>query len=105
MNKAFYIIGTLAFEVSEVDTCEPEVFGNTNYLTQEIKILKTLSPQNKMMTLIHELVHATIYAVGMASQKEWNNEQLCEFMACHGTHIIANAKNIMKDLGATNNDK
>lgn len=61
--------------------------GLTEYRQQKIYLLKEMTVARKKRVLIHELTHAFIEAYGMIG--EFNDEQVCEFMATHSREINA----------------
>ena len=92
-------VGKLTFKVELVDDFDSVgQFGMCIYKTQTIKLLKTLSKEQLKATLIHELVHATMYVNGLSENETFNKEQLCEFLAWHSEKIIDMANKIMKEL-------
>lgn len=60
--------------------------GLTEYREQKIYLYKDMSEERKRSVLIHELTHAFIEAYGFY-QNEFNEEQLCEFMAIYSNKI------------------
>ena len=93
-------VKNLIFKIELVDDFEGVgQFGMCIYKTQTIKLLKTLSKEQLKATLIHELVHATMYVNGLCENETFNREQLCEFVAWHSEKIIDMANRIMKELG------
>ncbi len=59
--------------------------GLCEYRQQKIYLLKDMTFDRKKRVLIHELTHAFIEAYGMLG--EFNEEQVCEFMAVHSREI------------------
>ena len=59
--------------------------GLCEYRQQKIYLLAEMSANRKKRVLIHELTHAFIEAYGMLG--EFNEEQVCEFMAVHSREI------------------
>jgi predicted restriction endonuclease len=78
--KNINILG-LTYEIKEVDVVNKEVLraGEINYITQEIKIDKSLSTEKKNITLLHEIIH------GICDQLQFddlaNNEQMVQGLA------------------------
>lgn len=63
--------------------------GLTQYQEQKIYLLAEMSVNRKKRVLIHELTHAFIEAYGMGMIEEFNDEQVCEFVATHSREINA----------------
>jgi len=93
-------VGKLTFKIELVDDFDSiGQFGMCIYKTQTIKLLKTLLKEQLKVTLIHELVHASMYVNGLSENETFNKEQLCEFVAWHSEKIIDMTNKIMKELG------
>jgi len=93
-------VGKLTFKIELVDDFDSiGQFGMCIYKTQTIKLLKTLLKEQLKVTLIHELVHASMYVNGLSENETFNKEQLCEFVAWHGEEIVNLANEIMKRIG------
>lgn len=71
----------LTYKVNEVEVVSKEELraGEINFLTQEIKIDKTLSVEKKNIALLHEVIH------GICDQLHFeelsNNEQMVQGIA------------------------
>lgn len=70
-QKSIDILG-IDYKVKEVECVSKEELrkGQINFLTNEILIDKTMTAQNKRITLIHEIIHGITEALGM--------QDLCE---------------------------
>ena len=70
-QKSIDILG-IDYKVKEVECVSKEELrkGQINFLTNEIFIDKTMTAQNKRITLIHEIIHGITEALGM--------QDLCE---------------------------
>lgn len=55
--------------------------GEVDIIAQEIRIIKTLSDEHKLNTIIHEVLHAIFYYLGFTA--EYENEHLINSLA-HG---------------------
>lgn len=74
-------------EVSKDELDTEDVIGQTNYIKQEIKILK--NSKNKKRTLIHELMHVWLweYAHPQNNEETFTFENVCEIVACSHNFI------------------
>lgn len=84
------------YKIEEVESDHERLFmdgvykhGVCSYDLNTIFIWDELPEDRKKSTLTHEVTHAYIEAMGMYSFKEFNHEQLCEFMAAHGEAITS----------------
>ena len=63
------------------------VFGHTNYTKHIIKISKDLNEEEKIKTLKHELCHCWMWNTANSGQTEYNEEHICEIVACSNDFI------------------
>lgn len=66
------------------------LFGEVDYIRQEIRLYKHLTYRRKREALIHELTHAFLdaYMGGSHIKGEYNEEDLCCFMSAYSEDII-----------------
>ena len=77
------------YEIKEVNIIEDDSsnVGLTIYQEKTI-LLKKLDKDYMIKTLIHELIHVWLYEYGHnQTDKEFNNEDVCEIVACSNTFI------------------
>ena len=75
-------IGCYTWQVKFVDVQElPTNDGETRYNTFEILIRKTLEEPVRRLCFIHEVVHALLGTQGRCYQKQFELEDVCEFIA------------------------
>lgn len=89
-------------EVDEIDKSEDgkHTIGYTDYINQKILILKSLSEEQKIVTLRHELTHAFLWAYGFGSVcEELPLEVVCDFVGIYGEEIVRIANKYMEVLG------
>ena len=87
------VINGLKFNIREVDVIEKkenegETIGLTNYIEQEILLLKSLSKEQKIRTLRHELTHVFLWAYGFGSIAEYPLEVVCDFVGTYSKQIV-----------------
>lgn len=70
--------------------------GATHYFNREIYINKDLTPEDKKQTLIHELVHATLYDTQIELKEEYSEENLCDFVAMYGEGVVRVAEDYLR---------
>ncbi len=72
-NRSINILG-IPYEIREVDIIDKGTFlvGQINYTEQVIKIAKGLGEEYRMQTLIHEILHGILDALGYS---ELNNDE------------------------------
>ena len=65
----------IRYTVNEVECVSKDELkkGQINFLTNEILIDKTMTEQNKKITLIHEILHGITEALGMSDLCEDEN--------------------------------
>ena len=65
----------IEYKVKEVECVSKDELrkGQINFLTNEILIDKTMTKQNKQITLIHETIHGIAEALGMSDLCEDEN--------------------------------
>ena len=104
MNKYNVVINTLIFEVIEVDDIGETkeggvILGHTDYIKQTISLLKSLSNEQKINTLRHELTHAYLWAFGFSSMyEEVSLEVVCDFVGIYSEDIVRIANEYMKEV-------
>ena len=91
-------INNFNWNVSFVKSFDKEKFGTTRYLTQEIQVLDSLSKEEKLRTLIHELTHAFMSSYGFGQIDEWTTEVVCDFISTYADSIVRLADSIIKEL-------
>ena len=92
-------INNFTWNVSFVKSFDKEKFGTTRYLTQEIQVLDSLSKEEKLRTLTHELTHAFMSSYGFGQIDEWTTEVVCDFISTYADSIVRLADSIIKELG------
>lgn len=101
------------YEIVEVDKDEKDftnengdlqLYGQTIYDEQKIKIYKHLNPTRKMITLIHELTHAfhDVYLASQHIKDKFDEEDICCFVASYSEDIL---KIVDKYFGGSNGSK
>lgn len=97
-------INTLNFEIIEVEEIEKNedgrhTIGYTNYIEQKILLMKSLSNQQKLNTLRHELTHAFLWAYGLVAMcEELPLEVVCDFVGIYSGEIVKIANKYMKGI-------
>lgn len=92
------------YEIVEVDKDEKgftnangelQLYGQTIYDEQKIKLYKHLNITRKRATLIHELTHAfhDVYLASQHIKDEFDEEDICCFVASYSEDIL----NIVND--------
>lgn len=78
---------------------EEEIFlyGRTSYINHTIKINKDLNEEEKIRTLKHELCHCWMWNTANSSQEEYDEEHICEMVACSNDFI----NEVVKEYKAT----
>lgn len=87
------------YEIKEVNCIEDEVetVGLTKY-QERIIFLKKLDKDFVIRTLKHELMHVWLYEYGHnQDEKEFNNEDVCEIVACSNDFINEVVKQYRKE--------
>lgn len=76
------------------------LFGQTNFVTQEIFISNEVTDERKMLTIIHELTHAfhDVYLASQHIKEKFDEEDICCFMASYSQEILDLAKVIYFQL-------
>lgn len=62
--------------------------GCIHYINNTIYLMENLTKEVKRRTLLHELTHAALNCNGMLNFDNFNQEQMCEFMAYHSEKIV-----------------
>ena len=87
-------INSLNFKIIEVDEIDKTddgryIIGYTNYVKQEILLMKSLSKEQKVVTLRHELTHAFLWAYGLSAMgEELPLEVVCDFVGIYSGEIV-----------------
>lgn len=63
------------------------IFGNTSYTEHIIRISEELNEEEKIKTLKHELCHCWMWNTSNANHLEYNEEHICEIVACSNEFI------------------
>ena len=92
-------INNFTWNVSFVKSFEKAKFGFTRYLTQEIQVLDSLSKEEKLRTLTHELTHAFMSSYGFGQIDEWDIELVCDFISTYADSIVKMTDEVIKGLG------
>ena len=96
-------INNLTYDIVEVDEFEQDknLIGLTDYKNQKIFLLKSLSNEQKLLTLKHELTHAFLWAYGFGPiVHKLSNETVCDFVAIYSKEI----NNLAEKYMEKNND-
>lgn len=85
----------IKFQVKEVECVSKDELrkGQINFLTNEILIDKTMTKQNKQITLIHETLHGIAEALGMSDLCE--DESRVQALATALYYVASHNNNIM----------
>ena len=85
------------YEIIEIENDEDffengqlKLYGDTNSITQKIRIYKHLTHSRKKETVIHELTHAfhDTYLASFHIKDKFDEEDVCCFLASYGEEII-----------------
>ncbi len=96
INGIVFTIVMVDAEINTDDmynTDDSYTMGLTNYRRQTISIRKGLTDIAKRQTVIHELVHAFMYAFGYTVESE---EAMCNFFGSQADNIMKLTEKIMK---------
>lgn len=74
-------------DAGEAKKPDKDYLGKLNAYTQEIWLSEDLSPEQEIITLIHELTHCYIWSYGISCDS-YNEEDICDINA--NSHIIIN---------------
>lgn len=87
---------TYAIEQAEHRSAEGgDLYGAINYDDAKIYIYDKQSEENKIVTLLHEIIHGIFYLSG---QKEWReNEQLVECLSENLYQVFKENPNLLKE--------
>ena len=66
--------------------------GSTHFDKQTIYLLESLLSDRKEEVLLHELTHAFLYATQVNYYKDFDEENLCEFVALYSKSVVNIAK-------------
>lgn len=75
------LINGLEWKIVYSDNMKDDLFGQTNYDTLTIYLRKQCTKQTLARTLMHEIVHAYCYSIGLLFFETYDREQLCEFIS------------------------
>lgn len=73
-------------------------YGETDYNGLSIRINHSLDPIEERRTLLHEIIHAYIYAYGIPFTEHLTEEQLCDFIAYNLDNFYKLASDAEKEL-------
>lgn len=84
---------------SHIDCKKEEiyVYGDTDYTEHLIRISKNLNEQEKIRTLKHELCHCWMYNTANSNHSEYDEEHICEIVACSNDFINEVVESYKKD--------
>lgn len=98
MNKLTFKIAESLWEICIVPVNSPELLvdgascnGATWFTLQKIYISSDVPKQSAKRVIVHELVHAYIYATQMRIPDKLTEEEVCDFFGCWGYSIIETA--------------
>ena len=74
------------------------IYGRTNYLKHTIKINKELCEEERVRTLKHELCHCWMWNTANANQENYNEEHICEIIACSNEFIYEICERYKKEV-------
>lgn len=96
------IINNLEFEILKVERKNDNLIvegthriGACHYDDCKIYLADYMSLQMLKNTLLHELSHAFISSHGLLGVNKFNQETVCEFVACHSESITKIANDYM----------
>ena len=91
--KTIDILG-IKYQINEVECVSKNELrkGQINFLTNEILIDKTMTEQNKHITLIHEIIHGITEALGMNDLCE--DENRVQALATALYYVVTHNKTI-----------
>ena len=58
------------------------IYGRTDYIGHRILLNKDLCLEERIRTLKHELCHCWLWNTANANQETYNEEHICEIVAC-----------------------
>lgn len=98
-------INHLVWEVNIASTTDPELMvdgemcrGTTWYGKQQIFLAAELNANTALRVIIHELTHAYLYSTQMRIPESFNEEEVCDFMACWAQDILVTADVVFQEL-------
>lgn len=65
------------------DNLPEKIIGRSDYENRIIFIKRNMNYQEQYRTTIHEIVHAYLWSFGYGTDRQWCEEELCEFIACN----------------------
>ena len=85
----------LIVDRKEIDNCDGRTFPNQF----EIKIASDLKGNARLLTFIHEVVHALLDTQGRCYQKKFDLEEVCEFIAYRHYEIKCIVEQFENEIG------
>jgi galactose-1-phosphate uridylyltransferase len=96
----FKIIDKESYEDEKLTVDDIWCAGTTHYYDQEIYMWNGLTKEKWNQTLIHELTHAYMFALGLNKGPNgtilYNEDDICNIMELHSQNILAIAKPLMR---------
>ena len=74
-------------------------FGMCDYKSQIIYLMQGVTREQKLKVLIHEITHAFLCSYGMYVKRNYNVEELCEFVAYNSKTIVDLAEGYFEEEG------
>lgn len=97
------------WEVFTADAHDPELIADGCSCTGttwcghfKIFLSNELKGSRLLRTIRHELTHAVIYSSQCEVPENFSEEQICEFVAIYGSHIIKGADKIFATVNSSN---
>lgn len=78
------VSATDATLVVDGDKCR----GTTWFGKQQIFLSSELDYRTAKLVILHELTHAFLWSTQMRIPEKFNEEEICDFMACWGNQIV-----------------
>lgn len=95
MKIGLYDWKVLIVDRKEIDNCDGRTFPNDF----TIKIADDLKGTARLLTFIHEVVHALLDTQGRCYQKKFGLEEVCEFVAWKLPEINQIVEQFEKEIG------
>lgn len=85
---------------------ELQLYGQTHYVEQKIRLYKHLNSTRKRDTLIHELTHAfcDVYLASQHIKDKFDEEDICCFMASYSEDILKIVDKYFDKVRGDNNE-
>ena len=74
-------INGLDWKVEYNENMNETLFGQTNYENLTVYLRPQCCKQNLRRTLLHEVMHAYCYSIGLMFLESYDRENLCEFFS------------------------